>query len=327
LEQYRAALRALEQLPKEDVVPELRETLLTQASAQLTKAKCHEEVKQVLTSPLARSAPFTATLHFSLGLAYMGTGEFAEAASQMRLCLEKLDTPTLTPINPEVRKGGPRHCLAVCLSKVGQPEEAEQEFRTALSEKPDSVKTAVEFARHLISVGRAVDALQELHNFVSQVPGAAAAWEFGARIALGHPEFLEVALDWTAEAQRLHPEHPEILLLRAETLVLAGNTKDALDLCRSGKVSTVALGSALTTACEASHQELLTTIEARQENNVSSEFLKLYRKLLTFNASEVVGRINTRLEELSQVLPSAASNLRAALTEAGLEPVQSTKML
>ena len=79
--------------PADELVPELREVLLTQFTSQLYKVRAHEEVVQVLNSPLAKRGGLTASLHFALGLAHFELKQFREAADQMRQCLTKRKQP------------------------------------------------------------------------------------------------------------------------------------------------------------------------------------------------------------------------------------------
>ena len=94
--------------PPAEVVPELREVLLTQFTSQLYKVRDHEEVVQVLNSPLAKRGGLTASLHFALGLAHFELKQFSEAADQMRQCLARRRQPGLTPINTDILTAAPR---------------------------------------------------------------------------------------------------------------------------------------------------------------------------------------------------------------------------
>ena len=62
-------------LPAAQVVPELRETLLTQFSTQLLTAKRFAEIVQLWRTPFAKSEPLTASQHFVLGLALLEVKE------------------------------------------------------------------------------------------------------------------------------------------------------------------------------------------------------------------------------------------------------------
>src|SRR5215813_9623783 len=64
LQRYQEAFEALSAKPAREVVPELRETLLTQYCTRLVAHKQFQKVVQILTSPLARAQEgLTASLH------------------------------------------------------------------------------------------------------------------------------------------------------------------------------------------------------------------------------------------------------------------------
>jgi hypothetical protein len=91
LEQYEAAFRAMSALPAEEVIPELRETLLTQFCTHLLTVKNYAEIARVQRSPLAKAGGLTASLHWLFGLACIESKNFVEGAEQMRQCLAKRD--------------------------------------------------------------------------------------------------------------------------------------------------------------------------------------------------------------------------------------------
>jgi tetratricopeptide (TPR) repeat protein len=147
LRYYWQAFDALSRQPAECVVPELQETLLTQMCSHLTAAKDHAGLIRALQSPLAKGRGLTASMHFALGLAYLKEQQPAVAAAEMRQCLAKRNQPVLSPINPEIHRTGPRHCLALSLSAAGQAAEADQAFRQALAEDASAVSLRVDYAR------------------------------------------------------------------------------------------------------------------------------------------------------------------------------------
>jgi tetratricopeptide (TPR) repeat protein len=318
LRQYRAAFEALSAEPPALVVPESREMLLSQFCTQLMAAKRHVEIVQVLTSPVAKlGVGLTASLHFALGLAQMELKDFAAAAEQFRQCLAKRDRPALTPVNVEIRKAGPRHCLALCLAQAKDVAAAEREFQTAREDDSESVPVVSDYARFLHEQGRAVEALQLLHPFTTERPQAVAAWLCGGAIALSQPEFLEVAVDWTAEALRHFPEDVGIQSQRAEALLLAGQPAEALPLWRKlaigGKPSS--LGALI--LCEAAVGKCDSAPPPELAGAVTQEFVRWYRRLLEVGAEPTVLRVNAGVAGLGRVLPRAAELLRAVIAEAG----------
>ena len=320
LAQYRAAFEAMADLPPAQVVPETREVLLTQFCTQLMAAKRHAEIVQVLASPLAKlGGGLTASLHFTLGLAQMELKEFAAAAEAFRQCLAKRDRPALTPVNLEIRKAGPRHCLALCLDHIGETDAASEEFRLAIETEPQSRPVRYDYARFLAAHERQADALNLFFALAGEKPGEAQVWLEGGRLALTRLEFLEVALDWTAEAERHLPDEPAVVQQRAEALMLAGQCGAALLLWRRWPaVSNHALAGALV-LCETAVGENQFAPAAAVEAAVSREFLKWYQRLLQFNARPTVDVLNARIEILERILPSAAGMLAGALAEATAE--------
>jgi predicted Zn-dependent protease len=184
LEKYRAAFEMMSAQPADEIVPELREVLLTQFTSQLYKVRGHEEVVGVLNSPLAKHGGLTASLHFALGLAHFELKQFSEAADQMRQCLSKRKQPGLTPINTDILTAAPSHCLALSLAKVGDVAGAEKAFVAALAETGNVAGAKLDYAKFLQNANRPVDVLHQLHELVAQSPRNFAAWRLGGEIAL-----------------------------------------------------------------------------------------------------------------------------------------------
>ncbi len=316
LEQYREAFRALEALPEDQVVPELRESLLTQLCTQLMAAKKHAELVQMLDTPLARRGGLTASLHFGLGLAHMELKNFREAAEQFRQCLAKRDQPSLTPMNRDIRKAGPHHCLAVCLMHLREFDAAGEVFQQALAADPQSRRIRFDFAAFLFSRGLPVEALKQLHALVTEKSDELSVWLLGGQIALSQPQFSEFACDWTGEAIKQFPQDRVVALQRAEALLLCGRVAEALPLWRQASASSDAMHRAAQIVCELVAGEPVTAIATSDETVVSREFLKWYRRLLRWGANEVVLKLNENVQALRNTLPTAIAALEAALSEA-----------
>jgi GT2 family glycosyltransferase/Tfp pilus assembly protein PilF/HPt (histidine-containing phosphotransfer) domain-containing protein len=208
---YREAFRLMSAQPLEEVVPELREVLLTQFTCHLYKICAHEEVIQALNSPLAGRGGLTASLHFALGLSLFETGRNAEAAEQMRQCLAKRRQPALAPINTDILTAAPHHCLALALAKAGDAAGAEKAFQAGLAETGRTGDLKLDYAKFLGAQNRPVEALQQLNEVVQTDALNAKAWILGGETALSRPDFREFALDWTGEAIRLLPEDRAIV--------------------------------------------------------------------------------------------------------------------
>jgi tetratricopeptide (TPR) repeat protein len=318
IEKYREAYELMSAQPAADRVPELREVLLTQFTSHLHKVRRHQDAVQILNSPLAQQGGLTASLHFALGLAHFELKQFSEAADQMRQCLAKRKQPCLTPVNTDILTAAPQHCLALCLAQLGDAAAAEKAFVTALAENGSREATRLDFARFLRNENRPVDALNQLHGAVAANARCQAAWRLGGEIALGSREFLEFALDWTAEALQALPENPVIAGQRAEALMLNGKAAEAAPLWEQiwrseheprTLAALVLCEVAAGLAPHAPHGD-------SDELATSRAFVEWYQKLISIRAKALTGSINGHLEPLSQTLPSAAGMLRNALSEA-----------
>ena len=323
LQAYRQAFELMSAQPASLLVPETREMLLSQLSTQLMAQKRFDELVQVLTSPLAKAGGLTASLHFSLGLAHLERKEFAEAAAALRHCLEQRAKPSLSPINLEIRKAGPAHCLALCLERLGQSEPAAQAFRQALQDDPQSRPARLDFARFLAAHNQPVEALNLLFALAGEQPQDTAVWRFGAQLALSRPEFLEVALDWTAQAQLHAPNDSAILQQRAEVLTLSGQCEAALALWRQLPAEQNPALAAPRVLCETIREENRFAPTPESEPLIAREFLKWYRRLVHYGQRPTIEALNARLDRLERILPSAARPLAAVVAEA-LGPAERT---
>jgi glycosyltransferase involved in cell wall biosynthesis/Tfp pilus assembly protein PilF len=318
IEHYRKAFDLMSAQAPSLVIPETREMLLTQFCTQLTALRRFDEIIRVLTSPLAQSGGLTASLHFDLGLAYLELKQSREAADQMRQCLAKRSQPSLAPINPEIHKAGPHHCLALCLAQLGDTDAAAAEFCLAIEDDPHSRPARFDYARLLAARDQPVEALNLLFELAKQKADDSAVWVLGGQIVLSRPEFLEVALDWTAEASGLFPQDLAILRQRAEVLTLANRCEEALPLWRQLRPeSDPALAAALV-LCETAANDDQFSPPLHLEAQISREFLKWYQRLIQFNGRPTVEAVNARIDALQSRLPSVAHVLREALAQASV---------
>ncbi len=322
LAHYREAFRLMSAQPPADVAPELREVLLTQFTCHLYKVRAHEEIVQVLNSPLAKQRAMTASLHLALGLTFFELKHFPEAAGQMRQCLAKRKQPALAPINTDILTAVPHHCLAVSLMKSGDRAGAEKAFKAGLAESAPPEDLKLDYAKFLRDENRPVDALHLLNEVVEANSRNAAAWRLGGEIALAKPEFLAFAGDWTQVAFKTMPENPIIAAQRAEVLMLEGRTLDAAGLWKnlwSSEPQPRSLAALI--LCELAGSATIHMPGAgKDEQAASLAFIEWYQKLIAVRAQNVVALINGQLERLATALPSAAQMLSAALAEAAPKP-------
>lgn len=317
LRQYGAALDVVLGKPGGDVTPEVRETLLQQYSTHLLAAKRFQEVIEILTSPIARQEPgLTASHHFTLGLALMEQQRFSDAADHLRQCLAKRNRPCLSPINTEILRAGPRHCLARALARSGDAPGAMHEFQLALQEYPKSVPLYLDYAEFLNSQGQGVEALQTLNTLTLQSPDLPAVWKLGGSIALSRREFLEVAVNWTAEAVRHHPEDPALLSQRAQALLLAGHPDQAIPIWTQLATPQQTAALAGLVLCQTIGDGPIDPVPTPVAAAVTHEFFRWYRLLLEFGAEDSIRRVNARTSALSLALPQAAQFLQGILAQA-----------
>jgi predicted Zn-dependent protease len=322
LEQYAAAFSAMVALPKDQVTPELRESLVTQYASHLIAAKRPTEAVRVLESPLAKSAGLTASMHWLLGLAYIEQKQFAEGAAQMRECLAKRGRQTFTPVDRNILKGGPHHCLALCLAALKHREPADRAFHAALEAEPESRKIRFDYARFLAEGGHEVEALKWLHQLAAEDASEVQVWICGGQLALRRPEFLEFANDWTGESFKLHSAHAVIVEQRATALLLNGDADGALAVWRQADGVPSASRVAALALCEVLAGQPVTTVAPALVPEASREFLQWYRRLLSMNATRLVGVLHERLEQLRPVLPAVAQMIGDAVSEANAVPVK-----
>jgi glycosyltransferase involved in cell wall biosynthesis/Tfp pilus assembly protein PilF len=316
LDRYREAVRALEALPEHQVVPELRESLLTQLATQLSAAKRFEELANLLRSPLAKRGGLTASLHFALGLALMELKDYREAAEQFRQCLVKRDQPALTPVNRDIRQAGPHHCLAVCRMRLGELDGAAEAFQQALAADPQSRPVRFDYAVFLTSRGLLVEALKQLHELVSEKADELPVWLLGGQIALSQPQFSEFACDWTGEGIKQFPQDRTLARQRAEALLLCDRAAEALPLWRQAGGAGDPSSRAAEIVCRLVADEPVGVVPSGDEAGLSREFLKWYRRLVRWGANGSVFKLNENVQGLRNVLPTAATALEAALSEA-----------
>ena len=322
MEQYAAAFVALSALPKDHVTPELRESLLTQYASHLMSAKRSAEGVRVLQSSLAKAGGLTASMHWLLGLAFIEQKQFVEGAAQMRECLTKRTQAALTPVNRNILKGGPSHCLALCLAALKQRAAADQAFQAALKEDPNARTVRFDFARFLVEGGHEVDALKWLYELATEDASDVRVWQFCGQVALSKPEYFEFASDWTSEAYKLHASHPAIIEQRAAVLMLSGEADAALTLWRELDSATNAANRAAMVVCEVLAGRAVTPVNRAMAPAVNQEFLNWYRRLLGVNAERLVVVLHQRMDRWRSAAPLAARMLEAAMSEAGAVPVK-----
>jgi len=316
LERYREAFGLLSALPTAEVTPELRETLLTQFTTHLMAAKRFSEIVQLWQNPFASNGGLTASQHFCLGAALMELKQPREAVEQLRQCIEKRNRPVLSPINPEILKAGPHHCLAMCLTALNDADGAEQAFEAALAADPSSRPTRFDLARFRAAQGRTAEALKILQQLAKENPKEPQVWELGGQIALSRSEHLEFAREWTGAAFHHFPENQNILQQRAEALTLNLQMAEALPLWRRAQQSGFLRQRAALVICELLAGERQYHFAAAEEPAISQEVVQWYRQCIRMGAHALLSRLHESMESIRLTLPSFVRVLEAAHRQA-----------
>jgi tetratricopeptide (TPR) repeat protein len=307
--------------PAGEIVPELREALLTQFTTHLYKVRGHDEVVRVLNSPFAKNG-MTASLHLALGLSLFELKQYSAAAQEMRECLAKKSQPALTPVNVDIFSAAPWHCLALCLVRTGDLPAAEGAFQSAIAATGRNEAARLDFARLLQQANRPIEALHQLNDVVGRSPTNANAWRLGGEIALGGAEFLSFARDWTGEALAALPDDLVIAVQRAEALLLNGDIAPAGELWEKiwrREHSPRSLAALI--LCETIESQTTHAPDDSEERTTSLALLEWYQKLIAMRAGGVTTKLNEQLEKISRALPTAARMLEAALNEAEIPTV------
>jgi glycosyltransferase involved in cell wall biosynthesis/predicted O-methyltransferase YrrM/Tfp pilus assembly protein PilF len=316
LRRYVEAFDLLSQWPPARVVPELRETLLTQLTTRLLADKQFAQVIQLAGKPLVKSGGLTASLHFNFGLAFMESRQPAEAAEHLRQCLKKRNRPALSPVNCEILKAGPRHCLALCLAALKQHAEAHASFQAALAEDPRSRGVRLDLARFQAERGQPLEALQHLNVLRQENDGDLEVWQLGGQIALSQPQFLDFARDWTGEAFKHFPTDSRIVLQRAEALLLSQDVEGAWPLWTRAHSPASARDLAALALIEFLNEGCQHEFSPADEARVSQEFLKWYRQLIQCGARTVICQLHERMDQVRLVLPTFTGVWEAANKQA-----------
>jgi O-antigen biosynthesis protein len=316
LDRYWEAFRLLSALPATEVTPELRETLLTQLTTHLFAAKRFSDIVQLWQVPFAKQGGLTASQHFSLGLAHIQLQQPAEAAEHMRQCTALRERPALSPINPEILKAGPHHCLGLCLIALKDAAGAQRAFEAALAADASSRPVRFDLARFHAAQGRTDEALKMLRQLAVESPGEARVWELGGQIALNRPEHLEFARDWTGEAVKNFPEDQGLLGQRAEALLLNQEVAQALPLWRRAQAPGSPRQRAAVVLCELLTGDRQHHFTAAEEPAMSQEVLQWYRQCIRMGAHSLIHQLHERMETIRLTLPAFVRVCEAAHRQA-----------
>jgi tetratricopeptide (TPR) repeat protein len=225
----------------------------------------------------------------------------------MRQCLAKRGEPALSPINPQILKEGPAHCLALCLSALEQTTAAAESFQAAIAADPKSRPARFDFARFLAGSGKPLEAFKWLNELASENPNDLGVWQLGGQLALSKPEFLAFARDWTGEAIKHCPVEPTIILQRAEALLLTQNVEEALPLWTKAHSPKSSRHLAALVLCEIVSDGCKRSFPPGVEPGISQEFQEWYVRLINSGANPLVYQLHESMDQLRLVLPTFAA--------------------
>ena len=319
IDYYQQAYTAMLQLPYAQTPPELREVLLTQFASHLLTLQLHQEVINLFNDRAVAPKARTASQHFIMGLAHSALKNWEPCVTHLQQCLNLRNQPALTPVHHDIRSATPAHCLAHALRKLGRKAEARKAYEQAVHDDPLNEAARVEFAAFQAEEGQIIPALTLLHEGIQQNPKQAKVWEAGGTLSLRQRDTLEFALDWSSEALKHLPEHPNLQRQRAETLLLNGHVHEALPLWSEVSRSNDAASSSGLILCRLFAGESLSPLAPDREVAVSQEVIRRYRQSVELGLDGWVHALHQRVGTLRQTLPSAARLIDQVVAESGPE--------
>jgi glycosyltransferase involved in cell wall biosynthesis/tetratricopeptide (TPR) repeat protein len=319
IDYYQQAYTAMLQLPYAQTPPELREVLLTQFASHLLTLQLHQEVINLFNDRAIAPKARTASQHFIMGLAHSALKNWEPCVTHLQQCLNLRNQPALTPVHHDIRSATPAHCLAHALRKLGRKAEARKAYEQALQDDPLNEAARVEFAAFQAEEGQIVPALTLLHEGIQQNPKQAKVWEAGGALSLRQRDTLEFALDWSSEALKHLPDHPNLQRQRAETLLINGHVHEALPLWSEVSRSNDAASSCGLILCRLFAGEPLSALPPDREAAVSQDLIRRYRQSVELGLDGWVHALHQRVGTLRQALPSAARLIDQVVAESGPE--------
>jgi tetratricopeptide (TPR) repeat protein len=312
LEKDQQAFALLSKHTREDVLPEVRERLVSVYCYHLLQAELYEELVEIATSPLAIDCGPTASVEYVHGLALLKLERFEEAIEPFRKCIAKRDEPAFTARFKGVEGHGPHHLLADCLAKTGQEETATAEYEQALEMAPEATSVRHGYAHYLTELEHPEKAVKLLFDAIENGSIDARLWSLGCHIVNGHLNDSEVALHWTDCAIDEFPEHPEIRKQRGIALLTVGNFKDALVFFEMTPQHPLNEGARI--LCHIALGQATQLSDPDKEQLISTAFMEWYHRLLERGQNESANRLVENIDALETVLPTAAGVLHEAVS-------------
>ena len=309
LDKDREAFRLLSELPAADVLPEIRERLVSIFCYHLLQAELYEELAEVAASPLSRDCGPTASIHYVHGLALLKLGQPGEAIGPFRECILKRDEPVYTARFKGVEDHGPHHLLADCYAQADQPEAARAEYDEALKRSPEATIVRWGYARFLTEQELPDEAIQLLFGAIENGSIDSRLWALGCHIVNGHLNDTEVAQRWTECAIDADPEDAEIRKQRGIALLTVGQFQEAQEYFE--KAARHPLNEGARILCQvATGQTPSPLSDPDKEILISTAFMEWFRRLIERGQEAAARKVADQHETLAPVLPTAAEMLQ-----------------
>ena len=311
-EKDREAFELLSQHDAAEVMPEVRERLVSVFCYHLLQAELYDELVEVAASPLAQNCGPTTSIHYVHGLALMKLDRHEEAIEPLRQCIAKRDTPALTARFKGVEGPGPHHLLADCLAKTDQAAAAKAEFATALELDPTATGVRWSYARQLTEAGEPEKAVELLFEAIENGSIDCRLWSLGCNIVNGHLNDADVALHWTDCAMNECTNHPEISKQRGIALLTVGQFAEALKCFE--QVPRHPLNEGALILCQIATDTPARLGDPDKELLISQAFVEWYRRLLERGQEAQARTLAAKVDAIEAVLPTAGQILREAVS-------------
>ncbi|MBS1123989.1 MAG: Tetratricopeptide 2 repeat protein, partial [Deltaproteobacteria bacterium] len=203
-----------------DLTPTLAAvTLLSRLAAaehDPTKAGPLRERVELLLGSLATNATKDPLLALALGMAYLQSGDAAQAEPWLRRAVEGRSKDV-----------EPHYQLAKALAKLSHPEEAIQELQKASDLDPKRTEIGLELARTYEAAGRDTDAATLYGKLLAAAKDPSIELRARAGRFFARTSKIEQAVEQGTQILLVDPGHAAGLFLKAEGLLAAGRIEDA----------------------------------------------------------------------------------------------------
>lgn len=312
---YMKAFDRLDKLPKDHITPEIRETLLHQLSSYMLKIRSFKGIIDLSNRRLAKMGSLTSSFLFSLGLAHMETGDIESAIKTFESCISRKNEDSYTVTNPEVLKGGPYHCLGMCLEKKGDFENALRYYGEGLGISPKSGAIQNDFLRIAREQTLHIKAVEILNSKMFDGEDSQVLWAMGSILCAENPATFQFGLEWTREAKKYFPFDKMICDSRYQLLIECGEFEALIEETEAavGQLSPATFAGVVWARLLTGYN--IPTVPPVDEKAVSQELILWYRKWVNAGAEQLIREINGKVDVLQSTYPSAFQILNHVLAQ------------